>query len=93
LHEPARRTIGRDNNRRCARHRLGLRRRPCTRGAVVDIDPESAEKTAAAIGSPAYFGRIGQAEYQTGMAIFLAGPESDYVVGQTFNVDAGQRMS
>ncbi|MDE0969735.1 MAG: L-iditol 2-dehydrogenase [Octadecabacter sp.] len=29
----------------------------------------------------------------TGMAIFLASPESDYIVSQTYNVDGGQWMS
>ncbi len=39
------------------------------------------------------FGRMGRAEDLTGMAIFLASSESDYVVAQTFNVDGGQWMS
>jgi NAD(P)-dependent dehydrogenase (short-subunit alcohol dehydrogenase family) len=39
------------------------------------------------------FGRMGKAEDLTGMAIFLASSESDYVVAQTFNVDGGQWMS
>lgn len=29
----------------------------------------------------------------TGMAVFLASPESDYIVSQTYNVDGGQWMS
>ena len=28
-----------------------------------------------------------------GMAVFLATPESDYIVAQTYNVDGGQWMS
>lgn len=39
------------------------------------------------------YGRMGRAEDLTGMAIFLASPESDYVVAQTYNVDGGQWMS
>ncbi|PRD43803.1 L-iditol 2-dehydrogenase [Phyllobacterium phragmitis] len=44
-------------------------------------------------GAAVPFGRMGQAEDLTGMAIFLAGPESDYVVAQTYNVDGGNWMS
>ncbi len=39
------------------------------------------------------YGRMGTAQDLVGMAIFLAGPESEYVVGQTYNVDGGQWMS
>ena len=39
------------------------------------------------------YGRMGVAEDLTGMAIFLASHESDYVVAQTYNVDGGQWMS
>ena len=39
------------------------------------------------------YGRMGTAEDLTGMAIFLASGESDYVVAQTFNVDGGSWMS
>jgi D-sorbitol dehydrogenase (acceptor) len=39
------------------------------------------------------FGRMGTAEDLTGMAIFLASGESDYVVAQTYNVDGGNWMS
>ena len=39
------------------------------------------------------YGRMGVAEDLTGMAIFLASPESDYIVAQTYNVDGGQWMS
>ncbi|PCI04154.1 MAG: sorbitol dehydrogenase [Hyphomicrobiales bacterium] len=38
-------------------------------------------------------GRMAEPEDLTGMAIFLAGSESDYVVAQTFNVDGGNWMS
>lgn len=39
------------------------------------------------------FGRMATAEDLTGMAIFLASSESDYIVAQTYNVDGGQWMS
>ncbi len=39
------------------------------------------------------FGRMGTAEDLTGMAVFLASSESDYVVAQTYNVDGGNWMS
>jgi D-sorbitol dehydrogenase (acceptor) len=38
-------------------------------------------------------GRMANPEDLTGMAIFLASSESDYVVSQTYNVDGGQWMS
>ncbi len=45
------------------------------------------------VGAAVPFGRMGRAEDLTGMAIFLACPESDYVVAQTYNVDGGNWMS
>lgn len=39
------------------------------------------------------FGRMGTADDLTGMAIFLATPEADYIVAQTYNVDGGNWMS
>ena len=39
------------------------------------------------------FGRMGTAEDLTGMAVFLASTEADYIVAQTYNVDGGQWMS
>jgi NAD(P)-dependent dehydrogenase (short-subunit alcohol dehydrogenase family) len=45
------------------------------------------------VGEAVPFGRMGTAEDLTGMAIFLAGRESDYVVAQTYNVDGGNWMS
>ncbi|UWQ22106.1 L-iditol 2-dehydrogenase [Jannaschia sp. W003] len=39
------------------------------------------------------FGRMGTADDLTGMAVFLASPESDYVVGQTFGVDGGNWLA
>ena len=45
------------------------------------------------VGKAVPFGRMGSAEDLTGMAVFLAGPESDYIVAQTYNVDGGNWMS
>lgn len=39
------------------------------------------------------YGRMGVAEDLTGMAVFLASAEADYVVAQTYNVDGGQWLS
>ena len=39
------------------------------------------------------YGRMGRAEDLTGMAVFLASNEADYIVAQTYNVDGGQWMS
>lgn len=45
------------------------------------------------VGAQVPYGRMGTAEDLTGMAIFLASAESDYVVAQTYNVDGGNWMS
>lgn len=45
------------------------------------------------VGEAVPYGRMGTAADLTGMAIFLASPESDYVVAQTYNVDGGNWMS
>ncbi|PRY92020.1 D-sorbitol dehydrogenase (acceptor) [Hasllibacter halocynthiae] len=50
---------------------------------------EKKRRVAAAV--PA--GRMGRPEDLTGMAVFLASPEADYVVAQCYNVDGGQWMS
>ena len=47
----------------------------------------------AEVGKAVPFGRMGQAQDLTGMAIFLASDEARYIVGQCFNVDGGQWMS
>ncbi len=49
------------------------------------------KKAEVAAGVPA--GRFAVPADLTGMAIFLASPESDYIVSQTYNVDGGQWMS
>lgn len=45
------------------------------------------------VGEGVPFGRMGTADDLTGMAVFLASEEADYVVAQTYNVDGGQWMS
>ena len=45
------------------------------------------------VGQEVPFGRMGRAEDLVGMAIFLASPEADYIVAQTYNVDGGNWMS
>jgi D-sorbitol dehydrogenase (acceptor) len=45
------------------------------------------------VGEAVPFGRMGKPEDHVGAAIFLASPESDYVVAQTLNVDGGNWMS
>ena len=45
------------------------------------------------VGAAVPFGRMGTPEDLTGMAVFLASRESDYVVAQTYNVDGGNWMS
>ncbi|MFQ6550973.1 L-iditol 2-dehydrogenase [Aestuariibius insulae] len=39
------------------------------------------------------YGRMGRPDDLTGMAIFLASDEADYIVAQCYNVDGGQWMS
>ncbi len=45
------------------------------------------------VGESVPFGRMGRAEDLTGMAIFLASSDADYIVAQTYNVDGGNWMS
>ncbi|MCT7663251.1 L-iditol 2-dehydrogenase [Shinella kummerowiae] len=45
------------------------------------------------VGEAVPFGRMGTADDLTGMAIFLASEESNYIVAQTYNVDGGNWMS
>lgn len=47
----------------------------------------------AEVGAAVPYGRMGRAEDLTGMAIFLASDEAEYVVAQTYNVDGGQWLS
>ena len=45
------------------------------------------------VGEAVPFGRMGRAEDLTGMAVFLASAEAEYIVAQTYNVDGGQWTS
>ncbi|SIQ13253.1 D-sorbitol dehydrogenase (acceptor) [Rhizobium sp. RU35A] len=45
------------------------------------------------VGEAVPFGRMGTAADLTGMAVFLASAEADYIVAQTYNVDGGNWMS
>lgn len=49
------------------------------------------KKAEVAAGVPA--GRFAKPQDLTGMAVFLASADSDYIVSQTYNVDGGQWMS
>lgn len=59
--------------------------------AKYENKPRGQKKTEVAAGVP--YGRMGQAEDLTGMAVFLASAEADYIVAQCYNVDGGQWMS
>ncbi|WP_299870147.1 L-iditol 2-dehydrogenase [uncultured Hoeflea sp.] len=45
------------------------------------------------VGAAVPFGRMGTAADLTGMAVFLATPDADYIVAQTYNVDGGNWMN
>ncbi|WP_378945371.1 L-iditol 2-dehydrogenase [Mesorhizobium sp. ANAO-SY3R2] len=45
------------------------------------------------VGESVPYGRMGRPEDLTGMAVFLASDEAEYIVAQTYNVDGGQWMS
>lgn len=45
------------------------------------------------VGAAVPFGRMGVATDLTGMAVFLASKDAEYVIAQTYNVDGGQWMS
>tara|TARA_R110002020_G_scaffold27424_8_gene88364 strand:- start:527 stop:1300 length:774 start_codon:yes stop_codon:yes gene_type:complete len=45
------------------------------------------------VGAAVPFGRMGTAEDLTGMAVFLATKNADYIVAQTYNVDGGNWMN
>lgn len=47
----------------------------------------------AEVGAAVPYGRMGRASDLTGMAVFLATEEADYIVAQTYNVDGGNWMS
>ena len=59
--------------------------------AKLEGKPLGQKKAEVEAGVPA--GRFAVPEDLTGMAVFLASSDSDYVVSQTYNVDGGQWMS
>ena len=59
--------------------------------AVLENKAPGQKKAEIAAGVPA--GRFATPDDLTGMAVFLASRESDYIVSQTYNVDGGQWMS
>ncbi len=59
--------------------------------AKLEGKPLGQKKAEVEAGVPA--GRFAVPEDLTGMAIFLASSESDYILSQTYNVDGGQWMS
>jgi D-sorbitol dehydrogenase (acceptor) len=65
----------------------------------VEVDRMIATATGKAIGEPRRetelqvpYGRFGKPEDLTGIAVFLATEDSDYMLGQTVNVDGGRVM-
>lgn len=59
--------------------------------AKLENKPRGQKK--AEVGGAVPYGRMGRAEDLTGMAVFLASDEADYIVAQCYNVDGGQWMS
>ena len=59
--------------------------------AKLEGKPKGQKKAEVAAGVPA--GRFAVPADLTGMAVFLASSEADYIVSQTYNVDGGQWMS
>ncbi|SOH92257.1 NAD(P)-dependent dehydrogenase, short-chain alcohol dehydrogenase family [Monaibacterium marinum] len=47
----------------------------------------------AQVGAAVPYGRMGTADDLTGMAVFLASPDAEYIVAQTYNVDGGNWMN
>ncbi len=45
------------------------------------------------VGKAVPYGRMGRADDLTGMAVFLASDDANYIVAQTYNVDGGNWMS
>ena len=45
------------------------------------------------VGASVPYGRMGTADDLTGMAVFLASADAEYIVAQTYNVDGGQWMN
>lgn len=59
--------------------------------AKYENKPRGQKKKEVGVAVP--FGRMGRSEDLTGMAVFLASDEANYIVAQTYNVDGGNWMS
>lgn len=59
--------------------------------AAYEKKPKGRKK--AEVGAAVPYGRMGTAQDLTGMAIFLATDEAEYIVAQTYNVDGGNWMN
>lgn len=59
--------------------------------AKYENQPKGEKKRLVGEGVP--YGRMGKPEDLSGMAVFLASDEAEYIVAQTYNVDGGQWMS
>ena len=62
-------------------------------GKIINMASQAGRRGEALVGEAVPYGRMGTAADLTGMAVFLASAESDYVVAQTYNVDGGNWMS
>nr|WP_321464219.1 L-iditol 2-dehydrogenase [uncultured Cohaesibacter sp.] len=58
-----------------------------------DLEHKAPGQKKKEVGEAVPYGRMGTASDLTGMAIFLASDEADYILAQTYNVDGGQWMS
>lgn len=45
------------------------------------------------VGAAVPYGRMAKAQDLTGMAVFLATEDADYIVGQTYGVDGGNWLA
>lgn len=62
------------------------------RPALRQVAGSRAGRDAARHGKQVPFGRFGKPEDLTGIAVFLPTSDSDYMLGQTVNVDGGRVM-
>ncbi|WP_319414214.1 L-iditol 2-dehydrogenase [uncultured Cohaesibacter sp.] len=58
-----------------------------------DLEHKAPGQKKKEVGEGVPYGRMGTASDLTGMAIFLASDEAEYILAQTYNVDGGQWMS
>ncbi|MEM0899937.1 MAG: L-iditol 2-dehydrogenase [Pseudomonadota bacterium] len=58
-----------------------------------DLENKAPGQKKREVGKGVPYGRMGTSDDLTGMAVFLASDEANYIVAQTYNVDGGQWMS